>query len=195
MSLCSLNQDAYISFVNMCKSNYTCVFCCSRVTHHIHAPQGKAHSKSLSWDPHKTGSDFSKGLGCRTLYVYVCLLSQYCILFRLPLGGTVSKKTRKEMGWKQRKRKGNQCDGACPSLILVQPESCGQWRHRCNLWLWSLTEDLLFLFLKWKHKQPHKVMNGRRIDGAGFSLLSQLKISQWYSMRSSTQQEDLRFAV
>lgn len=91
---------------------------------------GKSDTNTFSWDP--TGLGFGKGQGCRAWKLCVCLLSQYCILFRLPLGGTVSKKTRKETGWKQRKRKGTQCDGACPSLILVQPESCGQWRHRCN---------------------------------------------------------------
>ncbi|TNN52252.1 hypothetical protein EYF80_037528 [Liparis tanakae] len=76
------------------------------------------HTESLflspSWDPRDALSGFGKGRG------------------GFHRGGTVSEKTRKETGGKQRKRKGTQWDGACPSLILVQPESCGQWRHRRN---------------------------------------------------------------
>lgn len=139
-----LNQHPHFSHVNICKiAKNILSFCLLSITTFRHwspinfllYPLGQvpeSYTKTLSWDLHKTGSGFGRGQGCRTWYLCVCLLSQYCILFRLPSGGTVSKKTRKEMGWKQRKRKGTQCDGACPSLILVQPESCGQWRHRCN---------------------------------------------------------------
>lgn len=137
-------------FINICETE--------KYTNHSHTQYSFSLSKYQN--AHKTSLVFGEGQGWRTWYLCVCLLSQYCILFRLPSGGTVSKKTRKEMGWKQRKRKGTQCDGACLSLIQVQPETCGHGAtaatHGCGH-SWSS----FYLFdLKWKHKQLNKIMNG-----------------------------------
>lgn len=164
--------------------------------HHDHKPDSHSFSphcrslskcETLSWVRNKTRPGFGKGQGCRTWYLRACLLSQHCILFRLPSGGTVSKKTRKEMGWKQRKRKGTQCDGACPSLIQVQPETCGQWRHRCYSRLWTFTERHSFIYCKWKHKQPNKIMNEGGIDVICFSCFSNLSDTDWHIMKLSGQ--------
>lgn len=158
--------------------------------HHNHKPDSYMIFSSICiavpWASTKIiHPNLGKGQGCRTWYLCVCLLSQHCILFRLPSGGTVSKKTRKEMGWKQRKRKGTQCDGACPSLIQVQPETRGQWRHRYNSWLWTFTEHLSFIYCKWKHKQPNKIMNGGGIDVICFSCFSDLSDTEWYTVKLS----------
>lgn len=152
------SQITYLSYLHQYMWSWKIPFAAleSQITfiHSIHSAW--ASTKTLI----KQGPVFGEGQGCRTWYLCVCLLSQYCILFRLPSGGTVSKKTRKEMGWKQRKRKGTQCDGACPSLIQVQPETCGPGAtaatHGCGY-----SRSSFYLFdLKWRHKQPNKIMNG-----------------------------------
>lgn len=127
-------------------------FCCTRITNHIHTWYTWASNTNHTPKPCpgiliKLGLVFGKGQGCRTWYLCVCLLSQYCILFRLPSGGTVSKKTRKEMGWKQRKRKGTQCDGACPSLIQVQPDTHGHGATAATHGCGHSRKHLLFIYL------------------------------------------------
>lgn len=82
------------------------------------------------------------------------------------MGGTELKKTWKEAGRKQRKRKGTRCGGDCPSLILVQRESCRLWRHSHYWSLRSSTDSLLLLFFaQWNIKQLKSKKKKRKTNG------------------------------
>lgn len=123
----------------------------------------ESNTKSKSSDPDDTGSGSSQCQGCATWYLCICLLSQYCILFRLPLGGNSISANKEGNKMKTKKEEANP---VWWSLSLADPGSAGVMQTVAPppqliaaVTHWGPYIYLFIYFFKWKQKYPNKIMN------------------------------------